>query len=88
MGEVLYAAAWLNFDIMKNIDEKIARSQAQWRRYRYENMGVRESMARLCMALGKSLGKRLNCAAVNLRAAMKASGSEPSYDEKRENIVV
>ncbi|MCR5649853.1 MAG: hypothetical protein K6F86_01570 [Lachnospiraceae bacterium] len=32
---------------MKSIDEKIAQSEAEWKRYRYENAGVRESAARV-----------------------------------------
>lgn len=32
---------------MKSIDEKIAQSEAEWQRYRYENAGVRESAARV-----------------------------------------
>ncbi len=39
---------------MKSIDEKIARSEAEWRKYRFENTGVRESARRILKAFRKS----------------------------------
>ena len=44
---------------MKSIDEKIADSEAEWRRYRYDNIGVRESGKVFCAALKRSAGKNL-----------------------------
>ena len=38
---------------MKSIDEKIARSEAEWRRYRAENIGVLESGKAFLRALKK-----------------------------------
>ena len=73
---------------MKNIDEKIARSEAQWREYSYENMGVCESAGRLCDSIKRSIKKRINCAVKNLYPGAKGMKFKTSYDEKRDNIVV
>ncbi|MBO4338139.1 MAG: glycosyltransferase [Lachnospiraceae bacterium] len=73
---------------MKSIDEKIARSEAEWHRYRYENMGVRESTALLCSSLKKSLKKRMGGAVKRACSSGKEMHFQPTYDESRENIVI
>ena len=73
---------------MKSIDEKIALSEAQWHKYRYENAGVRESTGRLRSALKRSLSKRLRCLTHGIGRRLKRADFTPSYDESRENIVV
>ena len=59
---------------MKSIDEKIAQSEAEWQRYRYENAGVRESAARVlktCLSPGHA--SNLPRAAVFFCRAVKKS---------------
>lgn len=73
---------------MKDIDAKIAQSEAEWRRVRYENAGVCECAVRLCGALKRSLKKRIGCAHRNLWPGLKRTGLEETYDASRENIVV
>lgn len=61
---------------MKSIDEKIAQSEAEWQRYRYENAGVRESAARVlntCSSSGRVFGL-LRAAASFCRAVKKSIG--------------
>ncbi len=74
--------------MMKSIDVKIAQSEAEWRRSREENMGVRESMNRLFRAFTRSAGKRVRCLLRNICLSMNKTGFKPSYDGDRENIVV
>ena len=73
---------------MRNIDVKIARSEAEWRRYRYRNTGVRESLKQFLGASVRSARKRINCAFRNMSRATGGIRFKPSYDERRENIVV
>ena len=73
---------------MKTIDERIAQSEALWRRYRYENMGVRESCGRLFSAAKRSMQKRIRRAATAVNYAMTRTCFSPSYDKAKENLVV
>lgn len=73
---------------MKSIDEKIALSEAQWRRYRYENMGVRESADGLLKAVKRSASKRIRRIVRTVSCSMRKAVFIPSYDEDKENIVV
>ncbi len=73
---------------MKDIDVKIAESEAIWRRYRYENMGVRESLGLFCGALKRSLGKRIGNALGTACTDMKRASFKPSYDRNKVNTVV
>lgn len=73
---------------MKSIDYKIAKSEAMWRRYRYENIGVKKSAGMLFSAVKRSAKKRVKCLVTTTCAGMKKVVFEPSYDENRENVVV
>ncbi len=73
---------------MGNTDHKITRSEAEYLRYRYKNMGVRESAARLCDAIRRSIHKRLYGAVAALRLRGKRMTFRPSYDPDKENIIV
>ena len=73
---------------MKKTDIKIAEAEAEWRKYRYRDTGVRESAGQLFRAVGKSAGKWINCAVLNICALTKRTCFRPSYDEGKENIVV
>ena len=73
---------------MKSIDEKIARSEAEWRRYRAENTGVLESGKAFLRALKKSAGKRLRSAFCPAAAGRIDAAFTPSYDKDKTNIVV
>ncbi|MBR6329168.1 MAG: glycosyltransferase [Lachnospiraceae bacterium] len=73
---------------MKSIDEKIALSEAQWRRYRYEKAGIPETAFRFGRAVEKGIGKRVRCVFGNINPGMKRTGFKATYDEKKENIVV
>ena len=71
-----------------NIDAKISQAEAEWRRYRYETIGIRESIRELCGAVKRSMKKRINRLIRTIRARMKGAGFSPSYVEGRENVVV
>ena len=71
-----------------NIDAKISQAEAEWRRYRYETIGVRESIRNLCGAVKRSAQKRINRLSRTICAHMKRAGFKPSYDEGRKNVVV
>ncbi len=73
---------------MKDTELKIAQSEAEWRRYRSENIGVRESVGQLCGALKRSLRKRIFCVVRNIGPWRSRSDLMPSYDAGRVNIVV
>lgn len=73
---------------MKNIDLKIAKSEAAWRRYTYENIGVLKSAKLFFQALKRSAKKRVNCFVKTTCAGMKRAVLESTYDESRKNIVV
>ena len=73
---------------MKKTDIKIAEAEAEWWKYRYRDTGVRESAGQLFRAVGKSAGKWINCAVLNICALTKRTCFRPSYDEGKENIVV
>ena len=73
---------------MKSIDEKIAYTEAEWRRYRSENIGVRESGKAFFAALKRSAGKRLRNVCCLALAGRKDVSFRPSYDKNRTNIVV
>ncbi len=73
---------------MSDIDVKIAESEAEWRRYRYGDAGVRESAVKLIRALNKSAGKRVNCLCRNVCPSFNRAGFRPTYDESRRNLVV
>ncbi len=73
---------------MKNIDYKIAKAEAEWYRYRYEKIGVRESIRQLCGSVKRSVKKRINCIVKNIRFRTKRTTFESTYDENKENIVV
>ena len=73
---------------MKSIDEKIALSEAQWRRYRYENAGVRESTGRLIKAAGKSAAKRIYRLVRTISCSAGKAVFAPSYTKDKENTVV
>ncbi len=73
---------------MKSIDYKIAKSEAEWLRNKYENMGVRESTKRLCRAVKRRVLKRINCVVRSIHPGMKRAVFIPSFDEKKDNIVV
>ena len=61
---------------MKSIDEKIAQSEAEWKRYRYENAGVRESAARVIKSftLSGNASGLLSAASSFCRAVKKSIG--------------
>ena len=73
---------------MKSIDYRIAQSEVEWRRTRYERMGVRECTGQLCKAVARSAAKWLNVAHRTINPGMQCAAFEPSYDANRENIVV
>ena len=73
---------------MKNTDYKIAQSEAQWRSYKTENMGIRESTARLCRAVKKRIWKKLYGIAREFCVRIKKPDFHPSYEKVKENIVV
>ncbi|MCR5251558.1 MAG: glycosyltransferase [Lachnospiraceae bacterium] len=73
---------------MNDIDLKISQSEAEWRRYRQETIGVRESGKAFLAALGRSMQKRLRGVRGNLHPLSKRITFEPSYAGNRKNIVV
>ncbi len=73
---------------MKNTDQQIAQAEAEWRRYRYENIGVRESAEQFFAALKRSIKKRIRCAAINTHSERQRIEFRPSYDERKVNLVV
>nr|MCR4892127.1 hypothetical protein [Lachnospiraceae bacterium] len=73
---------------MKNIDAEIARSEAEWCRYSYQNMGVRESLKQLSRAFMRSAGKRAGRVVRNIGQVMKRTAFQPTYEEGKENLVV
>ena len=73
---------------MKSIDEKIADSEAEWHRYRYDYIGVRESGKAFCAALKRSAGKNLRRIFCTAYAGAVKKTFRTSYDKNRINIVV
>ena len=73
---------------MTDIDHKIARAEAEWRRYGSENIGVRESGKAFFAALKRSAGKRLRNVCCYALAGRKDVSFRPSYDKDKTNIVV
>ncbi len=73
---------------MKSIDEKIAQSEAEWQKIRYENRGVRESAEGFLKAAKRGAAKRINLVYGNIRAGLKRNVFISSYDKGKENIVV
>ena len=73
---------------MNKLDQKIARAEAEWRRYRYENGGVRESAKLFWAALKRSFRKRIRCAAVNMHIPGKKKSFISTYDVNKVNTVV
>ncbi|MCR4585254.1 MAG: glycosyltransferase [Lachnospiraceae bacterium] len=73
---------------MNKLDQKIARAEAEWRRYRYENGGVRESAKLFWATLKRSFRKRIRCAAVNMHIPGKKKSFISTYDVNKVNTVV
>lgn len=73
---------------MKSIDYKIAKSEAEWRRYRYENIGVREGGKMFGDAIKRSVKKRYYCLVKNVSFHKKRAAFRASYDENKENVIV
>ncbi len=73
---------------MKNIEYKIAKSEAEWYRYKINNMGIRESTEKLCNAVRKRVAKEIYGVARMMRLVCKKPIFHPSYNENNENIIV
>ncbi|MCR4690466.1 MAG: glycosyltransferase [Lachnospiraceae bacterium] len=74
--------------MMKSIETKIAETEAQWRRYRQENAGIRESAKLLSGAVKRGAAKRIRVAERCLHFSCKNETFAPAYDRDRQNIVV
>ncbi len=74
--------------MMKSIEYKIAQSEAQWRRYKTENMGIRESAGCFFRAIKKRIWKKFYGMTRTFFFGIKKTKFNPSYDENKQNIVV
>ncbi len=74
--------------MMKNTEYKIAYSDAEWYRYKSENMGIRDSTQRLFSSIKKHIWKKFYGISRELYVRMKKTEFHSSYDKNKENIVV
>ena len=73
---------------MKSIEYKIAQSEADWCRYKKENIGIRESALSLRRAIKKRVWKKFYGMTRTICIGLKKAVFHPSYEKNKENIVV
>ncbi len=73
---------------MNNTEYKIAQSEAEWLRYRYDDIGIRESIRLFKRAIKRGIDKRVRRVIVTVCRGVKKEVFTPSYDASKENIVV
>ncbi len=73
---------------MKTVEIEIAKAESEWRRYKTENMGIRESTAKLCNAVKRRFERNIYTTKQTLKLSRKKQAFHPTYNEKSENIVV
>ena len=80
-----YVENWESFFLQQL---KIESPDAEWCRYKTENMGIREIMLRLCRAIKKRIWKKFYGMYREFYVRIKKTGFHSSYDKDKENIVV
>lgn len=75
-------------EIEESIEYKIAQSEADWLKYKSENMGIRESAVKLCNAVKRRFERNIYTTKQTLKLSRKKQAFHPTYNEKSENIVV
>lgn len=73
---------------MKTVEIEIAKAESEWRRYKTENMGIRESAAKLCNAVKRRFERNIYTTKRTLKLSRKKQAFHPTYNQKGENIVV
>ena len=73
---------------MKTIEYKIAQAESEWCSSRIENIGIRETLVRLCKALRGRVSKEFTRIVRTFWLGMKNRVFQPSYTQNKENIVV
>lgn len=75
-------------EIEESIEYKIAQSESDWLKYKTENMGIRESAAKLCNAVRRRVVRNIYTTKRTLQLIKKKQAFHPTYNEKSENIVI
>lgn len=73
---------------MKDIEYIITRSEAEWYRYKIENLGIRKSAQSLCSAIKKRIWKKFYGMFRQLCVKIQKTEFYPSYAQNKQNIVV